>query len=72
MVNKKMLRSKMAIAGVTQKQLGLLVGMSENTMSAKINGKSRLYADEVIEICKTLSIEDPVEMEQIFLQSTSQ
>lgn len=72
MINKNLLRSKLAAVGLTQKKLGTLVGMSENTISAKINGNGRLYVDEVEHICSALGIESPAEKAEIFLGSTSQ
>lgn len=72
MVNKNLLRSKLAAVGMTQKNLGALIGMSENTISAKINGCSRLYVDEAERICLALGIDNPIEKAEIFLSRSSQ
>lgn len=72
MVNKNLLRSKLAAVGLTQKELGAIIGMSENTVSAKINGSSRLCVDEIELICSALGIESPIEKAEIFLQRPSQ
>lgn len=72
MINRNMLKGKIAAAGLTQKKLGALIGMSENTLSAKINGSARLYVDEVERICAELSIVDPSEKAEIFLRGKSQ
>lgn len=72
MINKNLLRSKLAAGGLTQKQLGKLLGWSENTVSSKINGRSKLCVDEVDCICKILNITNPIEKADIFLQNSSQ
>lgn len=71
MINKNMLRGKIAAAGLTQKELSLRIGMSENTLSAKISGASRFYVDEIERICTELGIVDPSEKAEIFLNRMS-
>lgn len=72
MVNSRLLRSKMALAGITQRELAAKMKKAENTISAKINGKSRLYLDEIDEICEALDISSDAEKAEIFLNKMSQ
>lgn len=72
MPNTKLLRSIMVANGVTQRELANAVGISENTMSAKITGKRPFNTDEAIKICGLLNIEDTTIMKDIFLASPSQ
>lgn len=53
-------------AGYTQASLAPLVGMSKNALNAKINGKSRLYCDEVDALCTVLGIVDTAEKWEFF------
>lgn len=72
MVNANLLRGKMVSAGYTQKELAGALGMSENTLSAKINGASSFTLKEVYAICSLLSISDFREKCEIFLPESSQ
>jgi len=72
MLHKRKLRSKMELAGVTQKELAEALSVSENTISAKLNGKSRLYLDEIEKLCSFLGITSDFEKAEIFLSRTSQ
>jgi len=71
MINKNMLLGKMALNGYSQVQLAHVIGMSRNTMNAKINGKRPFNTDEVIEICKVLQITSDNEKLEIFLPYAS-
>lgn len=69
-VNK--LKSRMILAGHTQKTLvaelrhkGL--SMTENTFSAKMNGKSPFRVEDAIAICEILGIDNAEDKADIFL-----
>lgn len=72
MINSNALRGKIAAAGLTQRELGKLIGVSENTMSAKVNGKSKIWVSEAELLCDILGITDPTEKAQIFFNVPSQ
>lgn len=58
MVDVRLLKSYMALAGYTQGQLAEKLGISENTFSAKL--KRRVFGtDEAAKIVELLSIDDP-------------
>lgn len=72
MVNVTKLKSRMILAGYTQKTLvaelrerGL--PMTENTLSAKLNGKSQFYVEDALMICEILGINDAADKADIFL-----
>jgi transcriptional regulator with XRE-family HTH domain len=62
-----LLRSQMALKGVTQVELAQACGITENTLSNKINGKTSFRSEEIVTICETLGIEDPKLKADIFL-----
>lgn len=68
MTNRNMLRAKIAEAGLTQSELTKIVGMTERTLSKKINGKSIFNTLEVVRICEALNITDNNEKASIFLR----
>lgn len=53
--------------GYTQKSLAAASGMNENTLGAKINGKSFFDTREVDTLCDLMHIEEPAEKCDIFL-----
>ena len=59
-------------AGMTQKELASRIGMSKNTMNAKINGRAPFNTNEIDSICDELSITSNVEKALIFLSKSSQ
>lgn len=61
MVHTQKLKGRIMAAGYTQASLAPLVDMSKNALNAKINGKSRLYCDEVDALCTVLGIVDTAE-----------
>lgn len=63
-----LLRGKIVAAGYTQGSLAKALNMSKNTLSSKINGRYQFNSDEIIAICRLLSIEDNNEKVSIFLQ----
>lgn len=71
MVNANLLRGKIVSKGYTQKDLALALGMSENTLTAKINGSSSFTLKEVTALCDLLEIMDSQEKCDIFLAGSS-
>jgi len=67
-----MLLGKMVVNGHNQASLAEILGVSKNTMSAKINGKRPFNTDEILNICKVLKITNNYEKIDIFLPQTSQ
>lgn len=67
MVNANLLKGKIISSGHNQKSLAPKVGMSINSLNAKINGRKKFDAEEVIRICDALDITDPQEKCDIFL-----
>ena len=72
MVDVNKLKSRMVLAGHTQKTLvaelrtrGVL--MTENTFSAKINGRSQFYVEDAQAICEILGIDNSEDRADIFL-----
>ena len=72
MINERKLKSKMALMGITQKDLAAKMKKAENTISAKLSGKSRLYLDEIDDLCVILEISSTSEKAEIFLNCSSQ
>jgi len=64
-VNK--LKGKIAEAGFSQRSLAEALGMSKNTLNAKVNGKVPFNTVEIELICKALRIHDVTEKATIFL-----
>ena len=67
MINTLLLKAAIVEAGYTQASLSKKLDMSENTLSAKINGHSKFFIDEATAICKLLNITDEKKKVQIFL-----
>ncbi len=67
MLKVNMLRSKLALQGMSQHQLADRLGVSKNTLSSRMNGKSSFTLEEVERICEILEIHNPTEQKQIFL-----
>ena len=67
MVNTKKLKAKIVEAGYTQYDVAKKLGLSENTFSAKINGKKRFYIGEAANLCDILHIDNCQERCEIFL-----
>lgn len=64
-VNK--LKGKIAEAGFSQRTLAEALGMSKNTLNAKVNGKVPFNTVEIELICNVLDIRDVTEKAAIFL-----
>jgi len=71
-VNKNMLQGKIKMAGLTQRELAIRIGMSENTLCSRLNGHSFFNTNEIDQICNALSITSNEEKIFIFLATTSQ
>lgn len=71
MVNANLLRGKIVSKGRTQKDIAAELGISENTLSAKINGSSSFTLGEVAALCDLLGITDSQEKCDIFLAGSS-
>lgn len=61
------IRGRLAEMGLTQYRLAEMLHISAATLSAKMNGLRPFDAEEIKSICRILSIDDPVEMAEIFL-----
>jgi transcriptional regulator with XRE-family HTH domain len=72
MINGNLLKGRIVSAGMSQKDLATILGMSENTLSAKIRGASSFTVDEVERCCDVLHIVEPLEKCEIFLAKASQ
>lgn len=71
MIDRNLLRSAIVRAGMTQEKLAEAIGISSNTLSAKILGRSFFDTQEIDIICEVLSIEDNNEKANIFLAPAS-
>ena len=72
MVDIQKLRSRMVLKGHSQKSLASEMSArgaktSENTLSAKMNGRSKFDTDDADVICEILDIVEPAEKAEIFL-----
>lgn len=72
MLNPNKLKGKIAGAGLSQRKLAELTGISENTISRKIQGHRCFNTDEIDKICIALDITNNVEKAEIFLADMSQ
>lgn len=68
MVDTNLLKGKIVAAGYTQRKLATAIGISVNSLNAKINGRKIFDADEVNRICDVLKITNPSEKCEIFLR----
>ena len=71
MVDVVKLKSHMVLAGHTQKTLVAELRtrgfpMTENTLSAKMNGKSQFYVEDALAICEILGIDNDKDRAAIF------
>ena len=72
MVDVNKLKSRMVLAGYTQKTLAAEmtargVKTSENTLSSKMRGKSQFDCEDADVICDILNLDTPAEKAEIFL-----
>lgn len=61
------LKGKMAEASLSQRNVAEILGMSQNTFSSRINGKTPFDTDEISKLCDILSIKSNDEKADIFL-----
>lgn len=66
-MNRAKLRGKIIAAGYTQAEFADKLGMSQSTLSRKINDFNLFTSGEIRMICEILNITDPVEICEIFL-----
>ena len=69
MVNKVLLKKKIASEGFTQAMIAELLGVCQNTFSNKINGISNFSTEQATKICNVLNISSDKEKSDIFLDS---
>lgn len=72
MVDVQKLRSRMVLKGYNQGGLAAEmtargVKISENTLSAKMTGRSKFDTDDAKVICEILELDDPADKAAIFL-----
>ena len=72
MLNSNKLKGKIAGAGLSQRKLAKLTGISENTISCKMKGYRCFDTDEIDKICLALNITNNAEKAEIFLADMSQ
>lgn len=63
-MNANKLRAKIKEKGLTQEKVAKIIGISENSLSRKLNGKKDFRLGEVILLCQALQIDN---VEEIFL-----
>ena len=71
-MNKTAFICAMYAAGYNQKTLATRMGMTENTLSAKINGKSNFDTYEAMLFCELCNVSNPQKKAEIFLTKSSQ
>ena len=67
MVNINKLKGAMVEAGFSQVTLAKTLGVSKNTLNAKLNGKAKISTDEAKNLCEILGIKTEKEKVEIFL-----
>lgn len=67
-----LLRGEIAAKGLTMREVAHMTGISRNSFSAKINGKTPFNTEEVVRLCEVLEIDDPIKKINIFLTTSSQ
>ena len=70
LIAKDLLKGKIVAAGFTQRDLARRIGMSENTRSNKINGRTKFDTDEILKIDAVLGNMTPLERGQIFFAAS--
>lgn len=61
-MNVNRLRAKITERGETQKSVAAALGISENSLSRKLNGSREFKLSEALKICGFLHIENPSEI----------
>ena len=67
MVNTAEFKKALIDAGITQRKLAEISGISKNALNRKINNKADFTLTETRKICKCLEITDPAHKCNIFL-----
>ena len=68
-INYGKLRGKMKELGITQELLAPKIGVSEGTLSAKLNSKTAFTTKEIADICRVLAI-SKMEIGEYFFAET--
>lgn len=71
-MNASLLRGEIAANSLTASQLAKRIGISRNTLSAKMQGKRSFTLDEVYKICDVLNISNAKRINEIFLPQSFQ
>lgn len=71
MIDKNKLLGRIRYAGYTQNSFSQIMGMSQNSFSAKVNGKSYFDTEQIIKMCTLLGITEDSEKVNIFLLEAS-
>ena len=58
-MNANKVRAKMRENGMTQADVAKSIGISENSLSRKLNGKREFLLSEVVSLSKNLGIDNP-------------
>lgn len=66
------LKGKIVMSGYTQKMISRMIGISEHTLSKKINNRATFNTEEVEMLCDLLGITRNEEKIRIFLRQSSQ
>lgn len=56
------LKGKMTERRVSQKRMAKELGITVQSLNAKLNGRSKFTLEEVVKITEILSLEDPVDI----------
>jgi DNA-binding XRE family transcriptional regulator len=72
LLDKNLFKSAFVKKGYTQDTLSEALGVSPNTMSSRITGKSCFNTEEIDRLCELLDITDNREKADIFLAAPSQ
>lgn len=67
MVNTCKLKAAMVEFGLSQTLFATKLGMSKNTLNAKLNGRAKITVDEAKEMCEILNLKDNEKKCEIFL-----
>jgi len=67
-MNKSKLRGKIAENGLNVRKLAPLIGMSEQSLYRRMQGRSRWYLDEIQNVCEVLGITSDKEIVEFFFR----
>lgn len=56
------LKGKMTESRISQEKLARHLGITVQSLNAKLNGRSQFTLEEVVKITKVLALEDPVDI----------